>query len=152
MYINNRVVETGAGRELTGPPASVAASSASPSTPTPVNVANIKQSAVRIARRATYVAKRARSPRGAVAVALWCYDRGLTFRGLTPVLPFGDVAPARAGGFPGSASGFPTLMLSNVTVLPCLRMFRWSYTLSRRWFQKLGATLVDVKGTRPAIV
>eukprot|EP00959_Pyramimonas_sp_CCMP1952_P152514 3191162-Pyramimonas_sp.AAC.1 len=60
-------------------------------------------------------------------------------------LPFGDVAPARAGGFPGSAGGFPTLPLSYVSVLPCLRIFRRSYALLRRWFQKLAATLVPCR-------
>eukprot|EP00959_Pyramimonas_sp_CCMP1952_P259375 5422599-Pyramimonas_sp.AAC.2 len=48
-----------------------------------------------------------------------------------PGLPFGDVAPARAGGFPGSAGGFPTLMLSYAFVLPCLRIIRRSYALLR---------------------
>eukprot|EP00976_Prorocentrum_cordatum_P093273 1189300-Prorocentrum_minimum.AAC.4 len=60
---------------------------------------------------------------------------------LRAVLSFGDVAPALAGGFPGSASGFPTLTPSYVSALLCLRIFRRSYALSRRWFQQLAATL-----------
>eukprot|EP00959_Pyramimonas_sp_CCMP1952_P204242 4271691-Pyramimonas_sp.AAC.1 len=57
--------------------------------------------------------------------------------------PFADVARGEhAGGFPRSADGFPTLVLSYVFVSPYLRTTRRSYALKQyRWFQKLAATL-----------
>ncbi len=45
------------------------------------------------------------------------------------MLPFGDVAPARAGGFPGSAGGFPMLALPYVSMFSSLHTICRSYVL-----------------------
>eukprot|EP00976_Prorocentrum_cordatum_P021866 446994-Prorocentrum_minimum.AAC.1 len=61
--------------------------------------------------------------------------------GVGGVLPSGHKARGeRAGGFPGSAGGLPTLEQSSVSVLPYLRAIRRAYALSCRRFQEGAAT------------
>eukprot|EP00959_Pyramimonas_sp_CCMP1952_P474829 9503870-Pyramimonas_sp.AAC.1 len=63
------------------------------------------------------------------------------------MVPFSDMAPARAGGFSGSAGGLPILtrayVSSLITILPySRRTIHRSDACLHRWFQQPGATLV----------